>query len=537
MRRGHTWSRWGYMGDGGRFMEAGQTIAGKYRLSRPLGTGGMASVWSATNVFTGRDFAIKFMLPQVARTPEAAHRFLLEAKVSGRINHPNVVEMIDVGQTEEGSLFLVMELLGGISLDEAIRRRDPPMRVYELTRTMREVAGALAEAHRLGIVHRDLKPTNIFLHTDRGGRTVAKLLDFGVSKVLEDDSEGGLTVVGTILGSPFYMSPEQATGAEDIDGRTDVFAFGSILFEALCGERTYDATNLSALLIAVATTPPKSIDAMAPQMPESLRALVRDCLVCEKAKRLGSFGEVIERLDAILPTLEASELVLPPAKTVPTSSPEASPGSNPRRRTSERPSPLASVEIGGSSPPISIPMSAPIFVPERSIRLSSPMPRLGRARGLTRSLVGVLGGISVIVLVAGFMRRGASARSMAAALLPGKPAAAASVAAPPGQAFAGTGGEDPAKDVPTISVDALPIAVHGPVARARGGGRLTVTAKPGKCSLTIDGVPRGATPLRALELSAGVHQIDCMRPGAKSRMISVAITEGSDAYYQFALPE
>ena len=118
-------------------MEAGQTIAGKYRLNRLLGTGGMATVWSATNVFTEREFAVKFMLPQVARTPEAARRFLLEAKVSARINHPNIIEVIDVGQAEDGSLFLVMELLLGSSLDVAVRRQDPPMSVGEFVGLMK----------------------------------------------------------------------------------------------------------------------------------------------------------------------------------------------------------------------------------------------------------------------------------------------------------------------------------------------------------------------------------------------------------------
>src|SRR5579863_653365 len=148
-------------------MEAGQTIAGKYRLNRMLGSGGMATVWSVTNVFTEREFAIKFMLPQVARTPEAARRFLLEAKVSARINHPNIIEIIDVGQSEDGSLFLVMELLNGSSLDVAMRRQQPPMTVHELLLFMREVAVALDAAHRSGVVHRDLKPTNVFLHEDR----------------------------------------------------------------------------------------------------------------------------------------------------------------------------------------------------------------------------------------------------------------------------------------------------------------------------------------------------------------------------------
>src|SRR5579872_683923 len=183
-------------------MISGQTIAGKYRINQLLGAGGMASVWSATNIFTERQFAIKFMLPAVARTPEAARRFLMEAKVSARINHPNIIEVIDVGQTEDGTLFLVMELLHGQSLEAALRRQKPAMRVHEFLDVMVEVARALAAAHKSGVIHRDLKPSNVFLHTDREGLVLSKVLDFGVSKFVDDDGIGGLTMVGTILGSP-----------------------------------------------------------------------------------------------------------------------------------------------------------------------------------------------------------------------------------------------------------------------------------------------------------------------------------------------
>src|SRR5580693_6958271 len=291
-------------------MEAGQTIAGKYRLNVLLGTGGMATVWSATNVFTEREFAMKFMLPQVARTPEAARRFLLEAKVSARINHPNIIEVIDVGQAEDGSLFLVMELLTGSSLDVGVRQHKPPMLVYEFMLIMREVAQALAAAHRSGVVHRDLKPTNVFLHKDRDGRVVPKILDFGVSKILEEDRNTALTVVGTVLGSPLYMSPAQAMGAEGIDGRTDVFAYGSILFEALTGQRAYDGPNFNALIVTIATTEPKRIDDVAPDLPEPLRALVRHCLVTNKQNRLESFDRIVEQLDAMMPELAKSDLRL-----------------------------------------------------------------------------------------------------------------------------------------------------------------------------------------------------------------------------------
>src|SRR5580698_4930703 len=236
-------------------MQSGQTIAGKYRLNEPIGAGAMASVWSATNVYTDRHFAIKFMHPAVAKTPEAAHRFLMEAKVSARVNHPNIIEVIDVGQAEDGALFLVMELLQGVSLESAIKRRNPPMLLSEFVGLMIDVARALAAAHKNGVVHRDLKPTNIYLHMIREGVAVPKLLDFGVSKFVEEESHS-MTMAGTVLGSPLYMSPEQAMGAEGIDGRTDIFAFGAILFEALAGFRAYDAPNFNALIVAIATKQP-----------------------------------------------------------------------------------------------------------------------------------------------------------------------------------------------------------------------------------------------------------------------------------------
>ncbi|MBN9166618.1 MAG: serine/threonine protein kinase, partial [Myxococcales bacterium] len=220
----------------------------------------MAEVWSATNTFTERQVAIKFMNAQVAKTPEAAARFLKEAKVSARVNHPNIIDIHDVGQTEQSQLFLVMELLTGFPLEVALRRQTPPMTLYEFAIVMIEVGDALAAAHKAGIVHRDLKPTNIYLHKVKDGVAIPKVLDFGVSKFLEDDTNHALTVAGTVLGSPLYMSPEQARGESHLDGRTDIFAFGAILFEALCGYRPYEAKNFNALIVKIATTKPKAID-------------------------------------------------------------------------------------------------------------------------------------------------------------------------------------------------------------------------------------------------------------------------------------
>jgi serine/threonine protein kinase len=481
-------------------MEIGQTIAGKYRLKALLGTGGMASVWSATNVFTERDFAIKVMLPHVARTREAAARFLLEAKVSARINHPSIIDVIDVGQAEDGSLFLVMELLTGVSLETATRRQQPPMTVHEFMAFMREVAVALAAAHRSGVVHRDLKPTNVFLHRDRDQRLAPKILDFGVSKVLEDEQNTSLTIAGTVLGSPHYMSPEQAMGAPGIDGRTDVFAFGGILFEALTGERAYSALNFNALIVSIATTEPKRIDDLAPQLPEALRALVRDCLTTAKEARLASFDLVVERITAMLPDLEGSGARLP-------------------------------LPSGGEPPETNRLSTASSTGPPDA----TPSGAVGSlVRGLPRRAIAVAAGVVVLFAVvvgvaATLMRRGDSGRSIQGG----------AASAPPGIAGETRGSQsaapnaDTSQQPPVISVDALPVASRSSAKRAR----LSVNANPGWCAVTVDGVARGVTPLTGLDLAAGTHRVECTPALGKPQIASVTVSEGAAARHVFTLEE
>ncbi len=518
-------------------METGQTIAGKYRLNRLLGTGGMASVWSATNIFTEREFAIKFMLPQVARTPEAARRFLLEAKVSARINHPNIIEVIDVGQAEDSSLFLVMELLTGMSLDVATRRRTPTMTVHEFIGFMRDVAEALAAAHRSGVIHRDLKPTNIFLHSDRDGRIVPKILDFGVSKILEEENNTALTVVGTVLGSPLYMSPEQAMGAEGIDGRTDVFAFGAILFEALSGQRAFDGPNFNALIVTIATSEPKRIDDVAPHLQEPLRSLIRQCLVTNKSQRLDSFDRIVEQLDAMMPELATSSLLLAQPNRAETPS-EADLATNVAIGSpSERP-PAPSQHPPSIHPPsMPPPMQGPGSAPTSNSGMAAPA--FGAAGPSRRTVVitgAMLGMAAVILLLASALSRSdeephASAATRATVMSAVSGAVAApKIVAPPAATNS--------SDVPVISVDSLPVATrNAPVSKGNGNGRLAIVASPGNCSVSVDGVARGVTPLGGLELPAGPHRIDCSPPSGKSKTVSVTISEGASARYKFSLDD
>lgn len=525
-------------------MEAGQTIAGKYRLNLLLGMGGMATVWSATNVFTEREFAMKFMLPQVARTPEAARRFLLEAKVSARINHPNIIEVIDVGQAEDGSLFLVMELLTGASLDVGVRQQKPPMLVYEFMLIMREVAQALAAAHRSGVVHRDLKPTNVFLHKDRDGRVVPKILDFGVSKIIEDEKNTALTIVGTVLGSPLYMSPEQAMGAEGIDGRTDVFAFGSILFEVLSGQRAFDAPNFNALIVKIATMQPKRIDDAAPQLPEPLRALIRDCIVTDKQQRLDSFDRIVERLDAMMPELAKADVRLPSTDSDPDATAILVRPTD--RRQSDRPPPPPP-GAGGHGPSVVVHTSNPPPPPATTVTTPGARPWLHKAEasmqwlprqvprrplGVLLSVGGLLGAVALVIGVAaafGGGGGGVSAASMGSAVSATSAGAAAPKIGVPASPRA-----TESSSVPVISVDSLPVAPRG---AAMSKGRLSLVSNPGSCSISIDGVPHGATPLTAFEISAGPHRIECSPPSGRPKSANVTVAEGGSVHYSFSLDE
>jgi serine/threonine-protein kinase len=528
----------------------------------------MAEVWSATNTFTERQLAIKFMNMQVAKTPEAAARFLKEAKVSARVNHPNVIEIHDVGQTDEGQLFLVMELLTGFPLEVALRRQNPPMTLYEFALVMVEVGDALAAAHKSGIVHRDLKPTNIFLHKPQTGTPMPKLLDFGVSKFLEDDQNHALTIAGTVLGSPLYMSPEQARGESHLDGRTDVFAFGAILFEALCGYRAYEAKNFNALIVKIATTKPKSIDECAPHVPESLRAIARSCLEVDLKRRFQSFEDVTSRMRSVLSELEASPLRLPtPLIATSVVDPDAT-NALPVLRASDRPPPAAhyTPNHGGigspsdrppSMPPPAQPLSLSGSVPPGSV---PPYPGTGatgpswhtpntsyasvtvsapRARSNAWLAIGAVA-LAVVALGAGvglgWKGRGPSSsatRTVTTAKAPAPPTATAALPATTATPTA------TANEPPSISVDSLPGTssgkVLGPV--PRGAGRLLVTATPGWCNLTVDGKERGPTPVAGIDLPAGAHQLRCDAPGGKAKTTSVTIQEGATSRIKLALDE
>jgi serine/threonine-protein kinase len=276
---------------------SGDVVAGKYRIERVLGTGGMGAVFEATHRVTGKRFAVKWLLPDLSSRSDAVKRFIREAQVAGRFEHPNVVEVYDVGQ-ERGSFYMVMELLEGESLAARLAhvRR---LAAADACRIVLPCLRGVARAHAAGIVHRDLKPANIFLcrATDSSGEQ-PKVLDFGISKMSNAAGEvdSSITKTGMVMGTPHYMSPEQIRG-KNVDHRTDVYAFGVILYELLAGKLPFPGETYSELVLQIATETPKPLSELAPDVPRDLVAVVERAMARDPAARFFNVEELAHALE------------------------------------------------------------------------------------------------------------------------------------------------------------------------------------------------------------------------------------------------
>ncbi|WP_437929603.1 protein kinase [Sorangium sp. So ce291] len=273
----------------------GMLLARKYRLSRKIGQGAMGVVWAASNEATGREVALKV----IARPdPSLRKRLLREAQSCGALQHPNIVDVIDVARTESGEPCMIMELLVGESvaaLLEARRRLDAPL----AARIAHDVAGALAAAHAVQIVHRDLKPANLFLHRPpEASDFVVKVLDFGVAKNLAD-ARGVTSTLDAAVGSPFYMSPEQVRADRDVDPRADLWALGVVLFEMLTGVRPFQGEGPQLLSQILEGEIPK-VSRYVRRVDERLVRIVDRCLRRERGERFASAEEVAGELAAFV---------------------------------------------------------------------------------------------------------------------------------------------------------------------------------------------------------------------------------------------
>ncbi len=264
------------------------TRLGNYRIVRPLGEGGMGAVWEAHHELLQKRVALKTLHAQVATSPEVVARFLREGQAASRIIHPHVVDVTDVG-VDRDIPYLVMEFLEGETLASRIEREGAlaPEIVADL---FLPVIDALHAAHLAGVIHRDLKPDNIFLARTAGHVCHPVVLDFGISKL--NDAEQVLTRTHAMMGTPYYMSPEQARGARDVDPRSDQFSFGLVLYEALGGRRAVEAASVLEAIHHIVTGHFLSLDLVRPGLPRALVGLVERCLELQPSRRFSSMGDV-----------------------------------------------------------------------------------------------------------------------------------------------------------------------------------------------------------------------------------------------------
>jgi hypothetical protein len=280
----------------------GATLGERYRVTGILGEGGMGTVYDAEHLGLGRGVAIKVLNPAQAKKRVAVKRFQQEARAAGAIGHPNICEVYDLGQLEDGSPFLVMEKLVGQTLADRINR-EGGLPFDDVADVMIQVLSGLIAAHDKGIVHRDIKPENIFLARRVGCPPIAKILDFGVSKMMPAYATGDdnldLTRTGMVMGTPYYMSPEQARGQRDLDGRVDVYACGVMMYEAVAGKRPFLAPNYNALLLAIINTSPRPLVDVRTATPPDLDAVVRRAMARQRDDRYVSAMQMMRDLQAL----------------------------------------------------------------------------------------------------------------------------------------------------------------------------------------------------------------------------------------------
>jgi serine/threonine-protein kinase len=453
-------------------IEAGSVIGGRYRLDHVLGEGGMGAVWAATHTLTHKRVAIKLLKAEIA-SADTLRRFVREARAASAVRHPNVVQVHDILSLDDGSPAMVMDFLEGETLGQFLARSGP-IALTELAAIMAPVVSAVGSAHAAGIIHRDLKPDNIFLARLGDGRTESMVLDFGIAKVMPFSEEmsgaSALTHSGAVLGTPYYMAPEQAFGEKDVDARVDVWALGVILYECSSGRKPIDGETLGQVFKAITAGKTTPLQEVAPHLPPDFVTLVDGMMQRDREKRIADLREPFERLRGWSGT---------------------------------------SVRAFGAVLSIPPPASVPFDATERaSVRPGAPAsgPVVSAAQGLGASAVPVTKGVGAVrksaltpVVLGGGLLGALGLAAVVAALLR-EPTRAADTAA---------SGSSLASTALSLSASTAPSAVPAPPTSASASGAVasaSASAAPQKSRAgTAKSSAPGASPRRKL-LPGGVDE-------------------------------
>jgi predicted Ser/Thr protein kinase len=314
----------------------GSTLSGRYMVTRKIGQGGMGAVYEAKHTAIGGRFAVKVLLDKYAQREAIVARLKQEAQLATSLDHEHIIRVTDFGSTDDGRTFVVMEFLEGESLAELLSR-ETKLPEQRILRIASQAASALAAAHAKGIVHRDIKPENLFI-IKRKEQDFVKIVDFGISKNLrasdEQEEQPRLTQTGMVLGTPLYMSPEQARGDEDLDHRVDIYALGVIMYETATGRVPFAGTNYLSVISQVLNDEPKPVREVRPEISDEFEAIVQRAMAKNRDDRYASANALLEDLNALLDD--------------PTRSTERAKITGPRRRFPARPKiPKLAWAIGG----------------------------------------------------------------------------------------------------------------------------------------------------------------------------------------------
>lgn len=488
----------------------GRTVAGRYVLHRLIGHGGMGAVYEAEQVGLGKRVAVKFVDPEYATEPAVVARFAREARAMSAIESAHIVSVLDAG-TEEGRPFLVMELLRGEDLGQRLRReRRVPL--SEAMHVAAQVLKGLARAHAAGIVHRDLKPDNVFLVRSDTDPLFAKIVDFGVSKIERPRSSTtplALTGRGTVLGTPFYMSPEQAQAASDVDGRADLYSVGAILFECLSGRPPHPGETYEQVILSICMRDAPDLRAIDPNVPPDVAAFVARALARDRTQRFTSAERMLAALHEIAPAERQRVPLDPPAPqtllsagVVRGSDPDPLRASSPSGKTPAAATQLGVAELGSipsvravaaADAPATVPDARPALAhadsgaPDPSPATSpSPAGRRGATVVMTAA-VATLTGIGVTLAVIFAMDRKPAEPSLAAPSATPRPTDVATPLDVTSAAAAAAASAGPAASAAEASSSSAPTSVSPPPPRptARTTARPVVHAPSSSKPLDI----------------------------------------------------
>ncbi|NMC69308.1 MAG: serine/threonine protein kinase, partial [Myxococcales bacterium] len=416
----------------------GTTIAGRYRILSRIAAGGMGVVYRAEQVFLKHQVVIKRLNPELTGHGTAVERFTREAQAAVRIDHPNVCRVLDCGVSEDGAVYIAMELLEGQLLTDRIAEMGI-LPLSEIVDIGTQLCDALERAHALGIIHRDLKPDNVMLVARPDGKgDLAKIMDFGVAKLQHDADGKALTQAGMVFGTPKYMAAEQAAG-EPLDARADLYSLGVMLFEMATGHVPFDAPTIGGLLSKHLTEPAPALEQVAPHLlyPLPFRELVARCLVKDPAQRIQTAAEVGAALRACS-GLRAS-LVGPPPPRRPRAGPSA---------------PTVPAATGPESPPRTDEMLTTGFEPLRPADVTRPVPR--RRPFPVAAAAAVAGLLAVAAVVAVLLSTGGETTARDAATSSAAAPADSSSSSATDAGEAATAGAEPVETAAAAPVDGAP---------------------------------------------------------------------------------